>query len=326
MAILRINPFSKANPNTGFGTQPGRIGGRFVNKDGTFNLIKTGMPLWRRISLYSFLLSLSWRRFMGMVVLFYLLANICFGLLYLALGTHQFVGINPGTTWQHFRQLFYFSTQTFTTVGYGRVNPLKDGADILASFETMCGWLFFALVTGLIYGRFTQPKAYLLFSEKALIAPYGQGIALMFRMVPYKKDHFLTEAHVAVNAAFLVPDGEKEEFKFYSLPLERTRIDTFNMNWTVVHPIDTKSPFLNFSEADFYRSELELYVQVSGFDPVFSNTVMQRTSYRFDEIIWGAKFLPMYHESEQDDTTILELDKLDHFEMAALPKETQQQS
>lgn len=314
MATIRINPFSKANNDTGFGTQASRIGGRFINKDGSINLVKTGFPFLRRASLYSSLLQLSWTQFLGIVVLFYLLVNVLFGALYWAIGQHQFLGLQPGSQWQVYRQLFYFSTQTFTTVGYGRVNPVSDAADLLASFETMCGWLFFALVTGLLYGRFTKPKAYLAFSQNALVAPYREGMALMFRMVPYKTNHFLTEAHVAVNAAFLIQDGDKKEFKFYNLALERSRIDTFTMNWTVVHPIDENSPFLNFTEADLERSDLELYVQVSGFDPIFSNTVMQRTSYRFNEIVWGAKFLPMYHESEDNRTTILEMDKLDSFQ------------
>lgn len=314
MATFKINPFSKANPDTGFGTKASQIGGRFINKDGTFNLLKTGWPWYRRISLYSLLMEYSWGRFIGAVVVVYLLVNLLFAFVYLQLGTHQLQGISGTTQWDRFRELFYFSTQTFTTVGYGRINPIKDGADLVASFETMCGWLYFALVTGLLYGRFTQPKAFLAFSEKALIAPYKDGIGLMFRMVPYKSKHYLTEAHVVVNAAFLIPGEGNGEYQFYTLLLERSRIDIFNMNWTVVHPIDETSPFLNFKEEDFHRSDLELYVQVSGFDPIYSNTVMQRTSYTFNEIVWGARFLPMYHESEQGDTTILELNKLNHYE------------
>ncbi|OLY92997.1 inward rectifier potassium channel [Cnuella takakiae] len=319
MAKVSINPSSNANPDTGFGTQANRIGGRFVNKDGSFNLVKTGLPFWKRLSPYSHLMQVSWWRFLGYVVLFYMLVNTLFDTIYLTLGVHQFEGLMQGSVWLHFRQLFYFSTQTFTTVGYGRINPLRDAADLIASFQIMCGWLFFALVTGLLYGRFTQPKAFIAFSHKALVAPYCNGSALMFRMVPYKNNHFLTNAQVSVNAAFLLSENKGGEYQFFSLQLERKRIDTFNMNWTVVHPIDENSPFLNFSEADLGRSDLEIYVQVSGFDPIYSNTVMQRTSYTYQEVVWGARFLPMYHESEGDESTILELDKLDAFEPAGLP-------
>lgn len=319
MSQPNINPSSSNNPDTGFGTQASRIGGRFINKDGSFNLIKTGLPFWKRLSPYSYLMRVSWWRFLGYVALFYFLINVVFAGFYLLLGIHQFEGILQGTVWQHYRQLFYFSTQTFTTVGYGRINPIGDAADILASFQTMCGWLYFALVTGLLYGRFTQPKAFIAFSHKALVAPYKDGLALMFRMVPYKSNHFLTDAQVSVNAAFRVAEGGGAEYRFFNLTLERKRIDTFNMNWTVVHPIDAASPLLHFTEGDLQGSDLEIYVQVSGFDAVYANTVMQRTSYTFAEVVWGARFLPMYHESETADSTILEIDKLDAFESVALP-------
>lgn len=319
MPQTNINPSSNNNPDTGFGTQAARIGGRFVNKDGSFNLVKTGLPFWKRLSLFSYLMQVSWGRFLLFVALFYFFINAVFAACYLLIGVNQFEGLLRGTVWQHYRQLFYFSTQTFTTVGYGRINPLGDAADLLASFQTMCGWLFFALVTGLLYGRFNQPKSFIAFSQKALVAPYKEGTSLMFRMVPYKANHFLTDAQVSVNAAMLVSGNEGAEYRFFNLALERRRIDTFNMNWTVVHPIDSESPLLHFSEGDLQSSDLEIYVQVSGFDAVYANTVMQRTSYTFAEVVWGARFLPMYHESAEADSTILEVDKLDAYESVALP-------
>ena len=88
----------------------------------------------------------------------------------------------------------------------------------------------------------------------------------------------------------------------------------FNMNWTVVHPITEESPLLNFTKEDLESTNLELLVQVSGFDPIFSNIVMARTSYTYKEVVWGAKFRPMYHESEDGNTTILELNKLHEFD------------
>lgn len=141
----------------------------------------------------------------------------------------------------------------------------------------------------------------------------------MFRMVPYKVYHDLTDARVTVSLAFMEMEEDKPIYKFYQLKLERERIDTFSMNWTVVHPIDEESPLLQFSKEDMQQSDLELYVQVSGFDNIFSNMVMDRSSYTYEEIIWGAKFKPMYHESADGNTTILELDKLNEFETVNLP-------
>jgi inward rectifier potassium channel len=318
MAFSRINPFSKANPDTGFGTQPGRIGGRFVNKDGSYNLKKVGWPFLKRVSVYSYLLELAWPRFLGIIFLSYIFLNLIYTGIYLAVGTDQLQGMIAKNTWGRIREVFYFSTQAFTTVGYGRINPVGDGADCVASVETMTGWLFFSLVTGMFYGRFTRPKAFIAFSEKALISPFRQGRGLMFRMVPYKTNHHLTDVKVVVNISFMVREGENTEYKFYQLDLERSRIDSFNMNWTVVHPIDQDSPILHFLESDLEPSDVEMLVQVSGFDPIFSNMVIQRTSYNFSEIVWGARFLPMYHESEDGNTTILELHKLNDFEEVAI--------
>lgn len=313
MAFSKFNPSSQTNPDTGLGVQATQIGGRFVNKDGSFNLRKTGYPLSKRSSVYSFLLNTGWLPFIGITLVFYIVVNLIFTGVYLLIGPQQLAGLHASTAWGTVKEVFYFSTQTFTTVGYGRINPHGDGANILAAFETMCGWLFFALVTGLFYGRFTRPKAYIDFSFNALISPYLDGRALMFRMVPYKSRHYLTDAKVIVNLSLLVTEGGKEEYKFYQLPLERSRIDLFNMNWTVVHPINANSPLFNFTEADMQSADLELIVQVSGFDPVFSNIVMQSSSYTSKEIIWEAKFNPMYHESADGATTILELDRLNDF-------------
>lgn len=323
MATSKINRRSKANPDTGLGAQANSIGGRFINRDGTFNLRKTGLPFWKRISLYSYLMALSWPQFILMIVLLYFLLNLLFTVIYVLIGTNQLQGFIETTEWGKIKETFFFSTQSFTTVGYGRLNPAGEGADIISSIESMCGWLFFALVTGLLYGRFTQPKAYIAFSEKVLISPYQSGTGLMFRMVPYKDAHQLTDARVAVNISLLITENSKTDYQFYQLKLERSRIDMFNMNWTVVHPIDEESPLYQFTEQDLRNADFELMVQVSGFDPVFSNQVMQRTSYTMEELEWGAKFSSMYHQSKDGNTTILELDKLSQYERVDLPQANQ---
>lgn len=319
MATPKINRRSRANPDTGFGTQAGSIGGRFVNRDGTFNLRKTGLPFWKRISLYSYLMRLSWLQFILVMVVLYFLLNLLFTALYLWVGVEELQGFISRTEWGRVKETFFFSTQSFTTVGYGRLDPVGEAANLVSALETMTGWLFFALVTGLLYGRFTQPKAFIQFSEKALIAPYRHLTALMFRMVPYKDAHELAEAQVAVNISLRVAENGKTDYRFFQLKLERSRIDMFNMNWTVVHPIDEESPLYQLTLQDLQNADFELMVQVAGFDPLFSNHVMQRTSYTIHELVWGARFRSMYHQSKDGRTTILEMDKLSDFENVALP-------
>ena len=198
-------------------------------------------------------------------------------------------------------------------MGYGRVNPVGDAANMVAAIEAMSGFLSFAVATGLIYGRFARPKSHIAFSDHALIAPYQDKKALMFRIASYKDNHNLTDAVIKVNLALQVQENEKLNYKFYELPLERSRVDTLMMNWTVVHPIDENSPLLGLTEEDYRAADVEIYVQVRGFDDVYSTTVIQRTSYTYDEIVFDAKFATMYHESEDGKTTILELDKLSSY-------------
>ncbi|MFL5738889.1 MAG: ion channel [Flavisolibacter sp.] len=315
MASKKINPKLKDNPDTGFGVLPSQIGGRFINRDGSFNLRREGWPLWKRVGIYSQLLALTRFQFLLLVFGFFLITNIIFTCLYLTAGEDQLHGLLARSEWGKVKEVFFFSTQTFTTVGYGRVNPVGDEADMIASLESLTGLLSFAVFTGLLYGRFSRPRAYIAFSEQALIAPYREGSALMFRMVPFKTNHHLTNAQVIVTITFMVTENGKSEYKFYPLKLERSKIDSFNMNWTVVHPIDQESPLLGLNQEDLSRSDIEIYVLVSGFDEVFSNTVMQRTSYTYKELVWGAKFRPMYRESDDGSTTILELDKLHHYDL-----------
>jgi inward rectifier potassium channel len=317
MALLkRVNPFSKLNNDTGFGTNASDYGGRFINRDGTFNLRKEGMPFWERFSIYHSMLNLPRWKFIALVISFFLVINLLYTTIYLLIGTEQFTGLIAKTNWEKVKEIYFFSTETFTTVGYGRVNPTGDGANFVASIEAMSGFLSFAVATGLIYGRFSKPKSFLVFSDHALIAPYQDKTALMFRFASYKDNHILTNVEIKVNIGLQVEENNKSVYKFFDLQLERSRVDSLPMNWTVVHPIDENSPLEGFSFEDMKAADVELYVLVRGFDDVYSNVVLKRTSYTYEEIMFNRKFKPMYRESNDGKTTILELHKLnEHIEI-----------
>jgi inward rectifier potassium channel len=303
-------PTVNANNDTGFGNNPNTIGGRFINRDGSFNVRKDGQSFWQRFSLFHSMLNLPLWKFIAVLVLFFVAVNVFYTALYVWLGVEGFQGILAKTRWAQVKELYFFSTETFTTVGYGRVNPVGDGVNFVASIEAMTGFISFAVITGLIYGRFAKPRAYLAFSDHAVVAPYRGGRGLMFRFASYKDNHTLTDVDIKVNIAMLLQENGKTSYKFYNLNLERNKVDNLPMNWTVVHPIDADSPLSGFSEEDLRAADTELYVLVRGFDDVFSNFVLQRTSYTFSEIRFGRKFIPMYRESDDGQTTILELHKL----------------
>jgi inward rectifier potassium channel len=308
-----LHILSKENKDTGFGTNAAdSYGGRFLNKDGTMNMRRDGISIFKKISIFHRMLTMPLWRFITVILLFYFAINLAFAVIYIVIGVEQLEGIRSAGIWQNFKQVFYFSTQTFTTVGYGRVSPVGDAANVISSIEALTGFLSFAIATGLIYGRFARPRSYLVFSENALISPFGDKTALMFRLASYKDNHNLTDVDVLINLGMLVSEnGNKPEYKFYRIELERSKIESLVMNWTIVHPIDEKSPLFGLTAEDMKNADVELYILIRGYDEVFSSVVQQRTSYIYSEILHNRKFTPMYRESEDGKTSILEMDKLD---------------
>ncbi len=313
MAILRkINSKAKTDTNTGFGTNAGDYGGRFVNKTGQPNLEKRGINYFERISWYHTMLTIPGWKFMLLIFLSFIIVNLIFAIIYYGIGVENLSGMVTTTPLEKFGEAYFFSAQTFTTVGYGRVNPTGFIASAISSFEALVGLLSFALVTGLLYGRFSRPRAYLKFSENALIAPFKDGVALMLRMAPYKNTS-LTDAEAKLTLGMMVEENGKMTNKFFPLELELEKINALTLSWTIVHPITENSPFYKFTKEDFSNSIGEIMVFVKAFDDMFSNSVVTRSSYTFREVIFGAKFIPMYQRSPDGRSTILHLDKLNAF-------------
>ena len=304
------NPFLKPNNDTGFGNNPNSYGGRFINKDGTFNLKREGIGVFDKFSIFQRMLNLSTFKFVLLIVVSYIIINLLFTFAYLLAGPDQLQGIIGQTPWAKFKETFYFSTQTFVTVGYGRINPVGDIASILASIESLSGLMSFAIATGLIYGRFSRPKSYLAFSDFAVISPYKDKTAFMFRFVNYKDNHILTNVEIKVSVALLLEEDGAPTYKFYDLQLERYKVDNLPMNWTAVHAIDENSPLQGFTYKDLENADMEAYVLITGFDEIYASPVLQRTSYTYQELKFDAKFVPMYRESDDGKMTILEVHKL----------------
>ena len=319
MALLKkINSKAKAEINTGFGTNANSYGGRFINKDGSANIQKRGMNFISRISWYHTMIDMPRWKFLGVLFAFYIAINFIFATIYYAIGIQYLSGIEPTSSeWVKFGKAYFFSAQTFTTVGYGHISPNGFLTSALSAAEALIGLLSFAIATGLFFGRFSKPTAFLKFSHNALIAPYGDISALMLRMTPYKNTTF-TDAEAKVTLGMSVEEDGKMTNKFYSLDLEINRINALTLSWTLVHPITENSPFYNFTKEDFDTIEGEILVFVKTFDDMFSTTVAASTSYTFQEFIYGAKFELMYSENEDKSKTILHLDKLNSYYTAAL--------
>ena len=302
--------------NSGFGN---RASGRFINKDGLPNVRRRGVNVLNSLSWYHTMLNLSSFRFITYLVVMYILINLVFALIYYLIGVEHLTGIDKSDPMNEFIDVFFFSSQTFTTVGYGRIAPVGFLASLIATFEAFLGLLTFAIATGLFYGRFSRPRAYLKFSDVAVIAPFQDASALMFRLAPYK-NNALTDADVTLSTAIEINEGDNNlKTNFYRLETQLSKINTLALNWTVVHKIDENSPFYGFTGDDFKNINIEIIIHVRAFDEVFSNTVVQRSSYVSKEIIYGAKFVPMYYPDNDKDSTVLDLDKINDYEKAEIP-------
>lgn len=243
MAMLKKFRQLKTEENTGFGTNSTSTGGRFINRDGKPNTIKKGVSILDRFSWYHTMLGMRRGKFLSLLFLIYISVNLIFAGIYYLIGINHLAGVNTGSPYKNFTEVFFFSAQTFTTVGYGRISPTGFLASAVSTFEAFLGLLSFAIATGLFYGRFSRPRAFIKFSDNALIAPYKDRTAFMFRLSPYKNNS-LSEVEVKLTMAVTTEENGKLTDKFYTLDLEFAKINGLALSWTIVHPIDEKSPFL----------------------------------------------------------------------------------
>ncbi len=313
MALLhKINNKAKAENNTGFGANSQNYGGRFINKNGNANIQKVGISFLEGISWYHTMLKIPRWKFFFIIILFYFIVNLFFASIYMFIGVENLRGVTSVSRIDKFGEAFFFSIQTFTTVGYGHISPSGFLASFVAAVEALSGLLSFAIATGLFYGRFSKPNAFIKFSENALIAPYKDGSALMMRLAPHKNTN-LTDAEAFVTVGILIDENGVISNKFYNLPLEMNKINSLTLSWTLVHPIDEESPLFNLNQSDYRDTSGEILVFIKTFDDMYSSTVAKRTSYKFDEVVYGAKFTSMYSKNESNTKTVLHLENLNSF-------------
>lgn len=288
---------------------------RAINEDGQFNVKRAGVT-WRDSHPYLYLINASWLAFIGIIIATYVLMNLVFAGLYMAIGVENLKGAEAPTTGLRFLNTFFFSAHTLTTVGYGNIFPVGAAANSLAALEALLGLLGFALATGVVFGRFSRPSARIGFSKTMLIAPYMNASSLQFRIVNRRSNNLIDlEARLLLMTVEFV--GEKLQRKYVPLDLERERVLFLPLTWTIVHPITENSPLYKKVAEDLKRLEAEVLIMIKAFDETFGQNVHARFSYRYDEITWGAKFAPAFEIDESGDLTV-EVDKVSSTEPAPL--------
>lgn len=298
------------NGDPGLGTNYSTEIKRFVNEDGNYNIRRKGALRGVR-DFYKFLIDGSWGWFLLYALLYYVVINCIFAALFILAGLD---GLSISTTdIPDFLDAFFFSVQTFTSVGYGSVSPMSMGTNIVAAVESFVGLMSIALITGLLYGRFSKPRAKIAFSKNILITPFKDGEAMMFKMVN-KRDSTLLSAEVKV-ILFMDKGGEDDnQFnkEFHRLNLELEQIHFFPLSWTVVHAITEESPFYGLTVADLKKRNAEVLVLIEAFDETHGQSVKEKKGYGGDQWLEGYKFDRNFRASKEDGMLELHIDELDN--------------
>ena len=252
---------------------------RTINKDGSLNVVtRRGISIK---DLYHDLLKSSWTVFALVFVGVFFLLNGIFGFFYSFLPLSQFEGFRYEGGWMHWLESFFFSVQTFGTVGYGKISPIGMIANAVVTFECCTSLFVVALMTGLIFARFAKPNGKVLASYYAVIRNYDGIPSLMFRLAN-ERQNYVTDARVNVSLA--MDDLATGYRTFTDLVLERNSSPIFSLSWTIAHDIDSMSPLYGLSQEEMCKRNAELVVTFRGSDTTLSQNVYAKFSYISEEI------------------------------------------
>ncbi len=253
---------------------------------GRITLVRTGIRRPPVQDLYLRLLAAPWPLLLAALGVSYIGANAVFAAAYL-LGGDTLTGARPGS----FADAFFFSVHTMATIGYGSIVPRTLYAHVLVTIESMVGLLGLALVTGLMFAKFSRPTARVLFSDVAVVTRRDGVPSLMFRMANARGNQIVeARLHVVLAVTEQTPEGEVVR-RLYDLALVRSQHVLFTLSWTAVHQLTPQSPLFDKSAADLAAGEAEIVVSLTGLDDAYAQTVYARHAYASQDIVWGARFV-----------------------------------
>lgn len=302
------------NRDLGFGAVvAGESRQRLLNRDGSFNVARKGLSFWASLSLYHSLLTMPWWRFLTVVAASYLATNTLFATAYLMCGPAALENSVNANLGDGFKRAFFFSVETFATIGYGNIAPVGLAPNILMTLESLFGLMGFALATGLLFARFSRPTAQIIFSKSAIMAPYRDATAFEFRITNARRNQII-ELEAKVLFARFEEDGGRSVRRFYPLALERERVTFFPLSWTIVHPINEASPLHGLTREDMLGSNAEFLILLTGIDETFSQTVHARSSYQAAEVVWNAKFGDVFNRRAAAEALTIDVRRIDIIE------------
>jgi inward rectifier potassium channel len=291
---------------------------RTVNTDGSYNIERKTGSRFGDFLLYRWLITTSWKHYWMAIVSFYIVDNIVFGSIYYWMGAENLSGIVGTSEMDKFMSCFFFSCQTFTTVGYGGLHPVGKIASATAAIEAFLGLMMFAVATGSLYGRFSKPVSRLVFSKNVLIAPY-KGITGMQFMVANAVETTLMDMEARVNLSWMDEDDNGQPLRrFQQAKLEFDKIAMFPTSWVINHPIDEESALYGKSMEELQKMDIEIFVLLKGFDDVFSQTIYSRYSFVVSQFVWGAKFRKPFYVGDNG-KLVMDLTKVGEYDQVPLP-------
>jgi inward rectifier potassium channel len=310
-----FNTRARRTDDPGIGTAFDRPVDRLVGKDDKFTVQRVGAGNGVREAFVS-LVGMGTARFLGVLALGYVVINLVFGALYMAVGVEGIGNARLDTLSDRWATAIEMSVQTITTVGYGSFYPDSPGTWAVAAVNGMFGILSFSLIAAVMYARFAKPTARLAYSDKALIAPFRDGWSFQMRLAN-RRSTLLMEVEARMMLVMADVDEHGERLNYYNLPLQLDKVNFLPLSWTLVHPVNSESPLAGISEAELRLRRAEVIVIFKGIDEGYMQHVYTRHSYRYDEVVWGGRFLRAFSATPQG-TMQLFLERLSQYEPVPL--------
>jgi len=291
---------------------------RTINADGSYNMERRTGRLLGNFYLYHWLITASWRHYWLVVFGFYGVMNVIFATVYYLIGVDQLSGAEGATPAIRLMHCFFFSAQSFTTVGYGGIFPVGRLANLVATLEAFTGLMTFALATGTLYGRFSRPVSRIKYSKNVLIGPYKDITGMQF-MVANEMSSTLMEMEARVNIGWFEDDGTGNMVRrFQQVQLEIDKIALFPTSWILNHPIDEESILYGRTMEEIKKLDIEVYVLLKGFDDIFSQTIYSRHSFMAVDFLYGAKFRKPWFINKEG-RIVMDLTKVGDYDLVEMP-------
>lgn len=266
---------------------------RRATPSGGRQVITYGLPMRPWQDLYHLFMTLSWPKLFASYAGFFALFNLAFAAAY-QLQAGDVANLNPGGYWGR----FFFSVETLATVGYGDMHPQTVYAHIIASIEIFTGMMSLALITGMMFARFSRPTARILFARHAVIRQFDGLPTLMLRAAN-ERQNVIMEATAQLR---LIQDEQTAEDyrirRIYDLPLRRSEQPVFLYGWSLMHVIDESSPLAGASFESLKATKAFLLLTIGGIDETTGQTLMSRQEYHPSNLRWDHTFADIFTSGE----------------------------